>query len=85
MLDDPLESVDPDDLMRAPVLFEHVAVVPIVEPADMDNENPAITITVTIAATIALRYRNPRRRTAATSLTARPPVDFTDLLTSPPF
>jgi hypothetical protein len=81
VLDDSLESVDPDDLMRAPVLFEHVAVVPLVEPADMDNENPAITIAVTIA----VRYGNLRRRTVATSLAATSSVDFTDLLTSPPF
>jgi len=81
VLDDAFESVDPDDLMRDAVLFEHVAVVPFVEPANMDNENPAITIAVTIA----VRYGNLRRRTAGTSLAARPPVDFTDLLTSPPF
>ena len=81
MLDNPLESVDPDDLMRAPVLFEHVAVVPMIEKADIDNENPAITIAVTIA----VRYGTLRRRTVATSLAARPPVDFTDLLTNPLF
>ena len=81
MLDNPLESVDPDDLMRAPALFEHVAVVPMIEQADIDNENPAITI----ALTIAVRYGTLRRRTVATSLAARPPVDFTDLLTNPLF
>lgn len=85
MLDDPCESVDPDALMRDPLLFEHVAVVPIVEPADRDNENPAITIAVTIVVTIVVRYGNLRRRAAVTSLAARPPVDSTDLLTSPPF
>jgi len=85
VLDDAFESVDPDDLVRGPVLFEQVAVVPIVEPADRDNENPAITITVTIAVTIAVRYGNMWRRAVATSLAAKPPVDFTDLLISPPF
>jgi hypothetical protein len=31
VLGNPLESVDPDDCTRAPVPFEHVAVVPIIE------------------------------------------------------
>jgi len=80
VLDDPLESVDADDFMREAELFEHVAVVPLVEPADMDSENPAITI----AATIAVRNGNLRRRPVATFSTVRPSGDFTDLLTSPP-
>ena len=81
MLGNPLENVDPDDLMRAPVPFEHVVAVPMIEQADIDNENPAIAIAVTIA----VRYGTLRRRTVATSLAARPPVDFTDLLTNPLF
>jgi hypothetical protein len=83
--DDPFESVDPDGLMRVPVLLEHVAVVPFVEPAVMDNENPAIAIAATITAAITARYGNPRRRAGTTSLAARSPVDSTELLTSPPF
>ena len=78
MLDRPLESVDPDDLIRAPVLFEHVAPVPMIEQADIDNENPAITIAVMIA----VRYGTLRPRTVATSPAVRSPVDFTDLLTN---
>ena len=80
MLEKPLESVDPDDLVREPTLFEHAAVVPIIEQADIDNENPAMTIVVTIAERCGTLWR----RTAATSLVARPPVDCTGLLTVPP-
>lgn len=64
VIGDPFECVVPDDVMNAPALFEQAAVVPIIEQADIANENPAKTIAVTSA----LRYEVRRRLTVATSL-----------------
>jgi hypothetical protein len=75
-----LEGVSPDDTNTPPVLLVHAAVVPVIEHADTDIENPANTIAVTIAE----RSGRFGRRTVASPLAARFSANLTSMLTSAP-